>query len=561
MVKQKRKNNRLILLGLILGLFCIAGGSITYWLLMSRRPVEGVPVGSNVIPADAMMAFSLTTDQRQWEKLQKFGTPASQTAFNQLWSGWQDRLFTKNGINYQSDIQPWVGKEGMIAVLRKENLEANQPVDPNTPPPPPTQVAIVGIFPIADFNKAQAIFANPKQPTQGQLTKRNYKGVEVLQTEGASPQNYQMTLLGKEYLIVSDAPEGINRVIDTFKGAGSLAKSEGYADSLKTIETPNPLAELYVNIPLAATYASANSTRPIPPDRLTKLSEHQGWASSLNLINSGLEFKGISWLKPNSEKKIAVDNNAKAILERIPDNTYLLISGSNLKNVWQDYTTGADANPLAPINPDALRQAVQNGLGVNLDKDLIPWMGGEFALGLIPANIPAEKLPKFTAGFVLLVKTSDRRLAEQNLTNLDENMKKKEFQVSETTINGTKVMQWLSKFGGYTITRGWLDGNIAFFSIGAPEVVNQIIPTPKVPLAGSQLFKDSMPLKDLDNFNGNFYLDVTRVFDPKNLSLPQLPPAQKVWVDGIDSIGLTSIVNSNRSVRYDGIVRLKSGKN
>ena len=106
MVKQKRKNNRLILLGLILGLFCIAGGSITYWLLMSRRPVEGVPVGSNVIPADAMMAFSLTTDQRQWEKLQKFGTPASQTAFNQLWSGWQDLLFTKNGINYQSDIQP-----------------------------------------------------------------------------------------------------------------------------------------------------------------------------------------------------------------------------------------------------------------------------------------------------------------------------------------------------------------------------------------------------------------------------------------------------------------------
>ena len=39
------------------------------------------------------------------------------------------------------------------------------------------------------------------------------------------------------------------------------------------------------------------------------------------------------------------------------------------------------------------------------------------------------------------------------------------------------------------------------------------------------------------------------------MSLPELPEPQKVWVDAIQSIGVTTAVTSDRTTRYDMLVR------
>ena len=59
---------------------------------------------------------------------------------------------------------------------------------------------------------------------------------------------------------------------------------------------------------------------------------------------------------------------------------------------------------------------------------------------------------------------------------------------------------------------------------------------------------------------GNFFIDISRTFSKKNLSLPQLPANQKIWVDGIESIGVTSIILNNRTTNYDVFVKLKKQK-
>ncbi|CAD5912178.1 hypothetical protein PCC7805_00110 [Planktothrix agardhii] len=55
-------------------------------------------------------------------------------------------------------------------------------------------------------------------------------------------------------------------------------------------------------------------------------------------------------------------------------------------------------------------------------------------------------------------------------------------------------------------------------------------------------------------------MNIEKVFDPnvKTLSLPQLPPDQKLWIDAIQSIGLTTAILGDRTSRYDIFVKIKT---
>ena len=120
------------------------------------------------------------------------------------------------------------------------------------------------------------------------------------------------------------------------------------------------------------------------------------------------------------------------------------------------------------------------------------------------------------------------------------------------------MIKWTSPFGGFTVVRGWLNGNVVFFTLGG-SVENQILSAPKNSMAESAVLQETLPLES-ESFNGNFFIDISRTFNPKNLSIPQLPANQKVWVDGIESIGLTSIVRNSYTTNYDVFVKLKKQK-
>lgn len=552
-MKKQDKTLPLTLLGATV--LMIVGSVATYIVIASRESVEKVPVGAEVVPKDAMMTISVSTDPRKWEEVKQFGTPESQAAFQKFLGQLRDRFLTTYGYNYQRDIQPWVGNQVMIALLRKQTLETTNSTTPDTPPPPPAQQATVVVLPIADPLKAQQILDRPKQLKQGKVVERTYRGIQIKDTEGVPNQNFSAAVLGKNFLVVADSQTAMNQVIDIYKGDQSLAKVPGYVTALQKIETPGPFGQLYLNIPVAASYASAKSITPVSQENLKQLEDNQGLAATVNLVNEGLELKAISWLKPNSEKKFTVENNATQMLNRIPGNALMMISGSNLQRMWDDYVQGAAANPVAPVNPEALRKSVNNATGMDLEKNFLNWMAGEYSLSLVPMAKSSDELQKFAAGFVFMVKASDRRAAEDSLKKLDEMMKGKDFEVGEAVANGESVVKWSSPFGGFSIVRGWLNGNVAFFTLGGP-VVNQILPAPTKTLAESLVLQKSLP-QDSEAFSGNFFIDINQTFNPQNLSIPQLPPNQKVWIDGIESIGVTSVISSNRTTRYDVFVKLK----
>jgi hypothetical protein len=542
-MKKKDKTSLTITAGA--ALLVIAGGIGAYLLISSRRPAQDVPIGANIIPQDVMMTISLSTNSGEWEKLQQYGTPESKIAFNRLLGDLRDRLLTANGYGYQQDIQPWVGKEIMIAFM--QNYTASSTI--STP-----QQSVAIVMPIDNPLKAKELLAQPKSINQGKMVERKYKGIQIAELQGVPDRKLSVAALASEYLVVTTDPKAIDRIVDTYKGEPSITTSPGFMQSLETIKTNQPFAQLYFNVPVSAKYASINSSRPISPENLEKL-QTEGFATNVTLESEGIAFKSIAWLKSNAEPKLAVENNATTMLNRLPSNTLMAINGGNLQRLWQDYSQGSQANPIAPFPPEALRSAIKSSTGMDWDQDFINWMKGEFSLSLIPASVIQNTPGKFGAGFVFMVETNDYKAADKSLKQLDEAMKTRKFKVEESKIGSEAVIKWTTPFGGVSVTRGWINKNVAFITVGAP-VVEAILPPPKSPLLGSEFFEKAMG-SELKPNNGSFFIDVDKAFKPQNMAIPEFPPNQKVWLDAIKSIGFTTAVTSNETSRYDAFIQLK----
>lgn len=549
---EKNKPSLLLTLGAA-GLL-IGGGAATYLVLTQQSRLSGdMPVGANIIPQDALLTVSLSTDSGQWQQLREFGTPQTQAELDKNLVELRDRFLTANGYNYQQDIQPWVGKKVTIAFLPSQS----KPTTDSTPEPPGNapgnQESVVAVLPIANPVAAKQILEKPKPLKQGKWIERSYKGVEIRETQGAPSENYSATVLDQRFLVVANNPQATERAIDAYKGDSSLAKTVGYTQALSKIEAQEPFAQLYVNVPAAATVAAANPWRSVSPQALAQLQQNQGLATTMTIEPEGVRFKSISWLKPNSQRTYVVENKTSGMQSRLPAQTLMMMSGGNLQRLWQDYVLSSQSNPLTPIPPENLRAGVKSVTGLDLDRDLLSWMGSEFSLSVVPA-VSTGTPQDFALSLVFMVQTNDRSSAEKSLEQLDQVMSSKyQFQLQKAQIKGQPVVNWVGPFGTLTATHGWLDGNTAFLTLGAP-IADTIITRPAKTLDNTDQFQKTVP-SQLNPNNGLFFLDVEPTV--KALPLLQFFPGQQTFVQAMRSIGVTTAVSDERSIRYDMFVGLK----
>ena len=535
----------------------VAGSTAAYWFGFHRnRSPADLPVGVSIVPQDALMTVSISTNEGQWHKLRQFGTPETQRSFDRFLVDLRDNLLTANGYDYQEDIQPWIGQEVTLAFLSPSSAIATDKSTPSLPPVA-SESSVLMVVPVANPLRAKQVLEKKQSQVNSVSSNRTYKGVQIREIKGNSSNSYSTAVLGGRYLVVTSNFQATNRAIDTYKGNPSVASTPGYKQALNNIQNPSPFARIYINVPEAAAVASANSARPVPLEELATLRDHQGLAATAILKSEGIEFQGISWLNPQSEKQHLVENSATSMPKLLPAETLVMISGGNLDRLWQDYALGANANPVAAINPQWLQEALAETTGLDLEADLFDWMEGEFSISIIPAVEGTNTVVPF--GLLLMVEASDRRAAETALERLDRVMQEKyAFQVEEATLENRPVINWTPTFGLVNITRGWLDGNVTFLAVGAP-IAEAIVPQPNASLATSQFYQKFVP-QGLNPNNGHFLMDVDRIFNGNILDgLFQLPSEVDEHLSAIRSIGVTAAVTSPRTTRYDVFVGLRKG--
>ena len=566
MKKDKNKKPSLVLTLSAAGLL-IGGGSIAYWLLSQRQSYwSDLLVGANMIPGDALFAVSLTTDAQQWQQLRQFGTRETQTELDKNLVELRDRFLTNNGYDFQKDIAPWVGDDVTIAILAPDTATkpAPKPVTTNGDAGSDQQ-SMVMVLPVKNPEIAKSILAQPKTLKQGKWIDRNYQGIAIKQNQGQAGENFSAALLDGRFLVITDSLKATERAIDAYKNKTSLATTGGFAENFQKIGNYQPFAQFYVNVPTAARIAAASPNRPLPAQVLAQLQNNQGLAGTMTLEPEGIRFKGVSWLNPNSQRVLAVENKAGEMQSRLPAETLMMLSGGNLQRLWGDYVLTSQGNPLSPIAPEQIRGSIKSFTNLDLDKDLLSWMKGEFSLSVIPTTPKQGSPDDFRAGLVFMVQASDakngqslRQSAETSLKQLDEVMRNQyQFQVQPAKVAGQPVVNWVSPYGTLTATHGWLDGDIAFLVVGAP-ISDKIVPKPNNTLASTPPFQQTVPTEP-NPTNGQFFLDVERTV--KNLPATILTTNQQTLLDATRLIGMTSAINDNRSNIYDIFIGLKKVTN
>ncbi len=390
--KKKKKPSLVLTLsgaGLLIG-----GGIAAYWLLTQGKPLSrDLPVGANIIPQDALFTVSLSTDSSQWEKLRSFGTKQSQAALDKNLIGWRDRFLAKEGFDFKKDVSPWVGDQVTIAILApKTPVTASKPVASDGKLATVEQ-SLVMVLPIKDRNKIQTAFAQPKA-LKGKWVEREYEGITIQEAQTNSGEKLSTAIIEERFLVIADNPKATERTIEAYIGKATLANSNGFAKHLPKIATYQPLAQFYVNVPSAAQIASTTSAkRRLPAQVLAQLKNNQGLAGTLSVESEGLRLKGVSWLKPSSRKVLAVENKPTTMPSRLPAETLMMFSGGNLRRLWADYVLTAQKNPLSPVKPEKLRDGFKNITSLDLDRDLLSWMGGEFVVSVVPQT-PNKEFPQ-----------------------------------------------------------------------------------------------------------------------------------------------------------------------
>ncbi|MBE9189909.1 DUF3352 domain-containing protein [Gloeocapsopsis crepidinum LEGE 06123] len=543
-----KKSDRVLPAVIITG--CLVGvTAATYWVLTQQNRLTQMPVGANIVPQEALLTISVSTDENQWQQLRQFGTVQTQAELEKNFRQWRDRLLTAYSYNYQQDIQPWIGKEATIAFLPPE-INTNTTTNPA---PTNQNQALLMVLPIADQAAAQQVWESKSQ-TQNKWISRNYKGTQIQETPGTGNTNYSAAVLDQRFIVVSDNPQATEKAIDTYENGLSLAKVPGYITAISKITQPNRFAQVYLNVPIAARVAQANPAQTAIPQSLTRLKENQGLASTITIEPEGLRFRSISWLNPNSQRLHRVENSAGQMQQRLPSETFMMLSGGNLQQLWQDYVTSSQSNPLAPFPPENLRAGFKSLTGLDLDRDLLSWMNSEFSLAIVPASTQAQQ--DFMLSLVLMIETRDRAAANKSFQQLEQVLQRRyQFKTQETQLGNNTFTNWIAPFGTLTATRGWLDNNVAFVTLGAP-IVERLLPQPTKNLASTTQFQNTVP--KLNPNNGQFFLDINPTV--KALPLPQLIPGQNILLEATRSIGGTAAVSDERSIRYDIFVSLEKEK-
>lgn len=571
----QKKPTLLLTIGTAVAL--IAGGATAWWLLQ-RTPISELPVGADVLPQQTAASFSFTSDAGQWRRLRQYGTTTSQASFDRSLATWRDRLLVQNGFDYQQDVQPWVGEEITVAFLNPPDAEASGAASPANgkdvlPYRPPNGAdfdrSALMVLPIADAEKAQRLMTTPKVKSDQEWADRDYKGVKIREVHGQTQLDYAVALVDSRFLVASGDVQSIEQVIDAFKSKATVAQNADYGRAFSQLreEVANPFMRLYVNVPAATEYASNNANQPIPPQLLSLMQNNQGLASAMTLESNGMRWRGATWIAANSRIRLKADNQAERMPVLLPAESVLMASGDNLKEFWQNYSQPAQgeagqATQGRLFSASSIQQNFRNLTGLDWDKDVIAWTGGEFAISLLSApaatsgtapspDPTAGSTSGTTAGLLLITQASDRRAADEAFTKLDQAMQERNgWQVQETELEGQPVVTWTSPFAALTVTRGWLDGNIVYLAIG-PGVAEATVPTPTQPLVNSALFRDAT-VTELKDSSGHFFMAVDQLANPNiSLPVPNLPESNRNTLSAIRAIGMTTSVQDSRTTRFD----------
>lgn len=549
----------LIYIGIGAAAIAVVGGGAYFYFVQRSQAIKGILGAAAVIPQEAQVVMAFNTKADPWNKLAQFGTPASQKLIGEgITKSPLNSLLVQSKTDYSRDVQPWL--EGYIMTALVPN--AAQPQAP---------AATLVIAPTRDRNKSDAFLVKYREALTQQgarFTSKQYKDVTYHESPSRDPNNSVVTAdIGGQYVAIATSPTLIQQAIDTYKGSNpSLAKKPIFAkiySAANQTKITEPLLQVYLDGEVALEFIGSQAKLNLNEAAIAQ-SRRELDAMTLTggTQKEGLRFEINTYLKNDNFNPLA--NNEAKVLNLLPQETFLLVSGVNLYQSWQSLVSQAKGNASSAQLIDQIRKTVKDSTKLDLDQDILKWMNGEFAIAAIPNNQGILANPGF--GFVAIAQTSDQTAAKNALEKIDKaaqstsgGLLPKGVELKPKQIGDKSVVTWA--IGNTNVaTRGTLDNNFVFWSMG--DLADMFVPKP------ARILPESSPFQILTtgipkSNGGYFYLNMTtalsladRLLPPEVKSNPNFTEIRSV-LDAINGIAVTSTNVDAKTTRLDFLFTLK----
>ena len=507
------------------------------------RQLTPVSAGE-VIPERAVLAGFVTTDSQPWSQIEKLGNARTQEILNTQLKDLETELFKDfEEFDYQQDIQPWL--DGAMFALVPEKTTVSEP-------------DLLMVLGIKNKLKARKFFKEIQQDSQVELQRSKYKGIEI--TESASADNTIVFALLGSRLLLSEDRSLIEQAIDSYKEKLSLASN--FPNLLQEkLDTGNGLARIYIpSYNELISQASASGNNFNLPWQLSRLQPMESIAVGFGVEDAGLRLQSVIKFDPDRAEASFFPSKGK-ILNRFPDNTVALISGSGIDEFWTQVITLLKQDPELSKYFNFAQSSFRQSTNIDLEAELFNWMDGEFALGIV--TTPESLIPELDVGLNagIVLETSQPDAAKSTLTKLESSLQQYlAIAPSQNKINDKAVTQWQAYGVPGVLNYGWIDKNNLLFA-GDKSTFESVSKSNKSPLAKSKKFQ-AMTQKLPGKNSGYLYVDMAQVMEIfKQLNTPESDPETESAIalfDSIQSVGSSVTMPSKNTTQQDLFILFKN---
>jgi len=338
-------------------------------------------------------------------RLQGFGDPATLEAKIDEVAG---RLLGEVGIDYAADVRTWLGAQIAIAVAPGEAGST------------PRTLLLAGV---RDSAAARTAVPRIFLSMDVAFTQETFRGHDLNMSEGIS------YVLLEDLLVVANSPERLRAALEADADvAPSLADSPAFTAAMRQVASDH-LASVYLDLPRAA---------ELPEGRL--LGGYGTAALALTAGSDGLHLDGTAAFARDAASEearaaFALGTQASTLAGWMPRTTSAEAVLFGLAQSFEDLEADLPGNgPFAPALDalSQLRAIAALGLGINVNRDLLPLFDGEGAVAL--HSLDAD-------GFhgQVLLRPTDAAAAKASLDRMRSALADRGLSVTTQQVAGTTV--------------------------------------------------------------------------------------------------------------------------
>jgi hypothetical protein len=379
------------------------GASGFYWLTshnplsVARIAQQLEPDAAMFVPRQAPLMASLMVDLEQLEEFRVAAVaPGRRQQARAELEQLESALLANTGLNYKSDIQPWLGDEITFAVTTSDiDRNAENGAQPG-------YLLIVSTVHPERSREFLQLFWQKRAVAGKNLVFEQYSGVKLIYATSLSSQPLESSQLdsdigpsltptlasavvGDRFILFANHPKVLRDAITNVQVPGlNLVSSDVYQDTLRDLPHSG-IGLTIINLPELADWLGTANT--IPAASVTDVDwTYHSLVMALKLNREGIVGETALLTAPGKSltpRKPSRSGLSDA-LRFIPDTSPLVALSINLKQLWSNLLTEfSDDNPLMRWT-EQLQAALQARWGLDLPHDVIEWVTGEYELALMP---------------------------------------------------------------------------------------------------------------------------------------------------------------------------------